>query len=701
MNRKNTFHLDQHTPLAKPYRILFCISLLPFLLHTWGFGLASQTNKVPERAISQTSTSQAPSVALRAATGETIVYKTQNGRQRQRVNTQAMEIPHLVLTYNNMLSRPDDRTIIFTISDLLVSQIDLMISLKLETQHTDPDQPTASSNRIIVYQGTRRLFSRPGGDQHLAHVEFPITFNLLPDMHYPPSDYYRYEIQVLTGDDPASQPLITFNEDYAFLLDRVWNESLTGSITSIENAGPQNLVVHYCDMFPYQREVKDQTTRLLRKSIPTFVETELIPKMVAAVRFQTAEMGFSWSPEWVNYAVQPGSDDLHVALGDGHTYFHGSAPERGNSSIAINSNGGDNADYDNLSDGIMSTFHHELFHNLQRSIALEDGGAGNVEGLEQAWQFFSEGTASFIPTVAQPNVQFTQTQEPRSYIAKAIKYIGGMGFPGELNTSYSEISSYNAAVYFRFLYEKCAGDINNDSTLQTGSSIIRRTLQVLYSHDVVDIDNSAELVVSLPLIMGKVFSSPEAVICPFHTFEESLVQFAHAIYALRLENGRCMSLTNSSNCGFYDPEMLYSEPSVSKLTYSGEQIVFDEGDRPYPAGIRSSYGIDFIEVRLHHNLEDSPLHIELYPDDQSLAEFNVQIWKLNESGAGDRLISIVENPLPFFTPVRISHDHPFRYTIPALDLNEYNYLAVIVTRVDANEELDKQGGYTLMLNPSP
>lgn len=699
MNRKNHSRREQQTTLAKPKRILLCISLLPFLIHTWGSELASHIAKIPNSSASSTSPFQPLSVALRAATGKTILYKTQNGKLRQQVYPQSLEIPHLVLTYNNMLSSADERTIIITVGNLLVSEATLTITLKLETQHTDPDQPTGSNKHIVVYQGTRRLFSRPGGDQHMAQVEFPITFDLLPDMHYTPSDYYRYEIQVLKGNDLASQPMSTFNHDYAFLLERVWKEPLTGSTTSNESVGPKNLVVHYCDMFPYQREVKDQTTRLPRKSIPTFVETELIPQMVAAVRFQTAEMGFSWSPEWVNYAVQPGSDQLQVVLGDGYTYFHGPSPERGNSSIAINTDGGDNADYDNLADGILSTFHHELFHNLQRSIVMEWGGGGNIEGLEQAWQFFSEGTASFIPTVTQPRVQFTQTQEPRSYVAKAIKYIGGMGFPGELNTSYSEISSYHAAVYFRFLYEKCAGDIHNDTALQTRLSIIHRTLQVLYSHDVVDIDNSTELVASLPLIMDKVLSSPEAAICPFHTFEESLVHFARAIYALHLDDGRCMSLSNSLNCGFYDPEMLYSMPSVSKLTYSGEQIVFGEGDQPYPAGIRSSYGIDFIEVRLQRDLDNNPLHIELYPDAHSLAEFNVQIWKLTDTGERDRLISTVEKPLPFTTQVNISHDRPLFYTIDALNLNMYNHLAIIITRVDANEALDTQGGYTLAIKP--
>ena len=38
------------------------------------------------------------------------------------------------------------------------------------------------------------------------------------------------------------------------------------------------------------------------------------------------------------------------------------------------------ANYDNLTDKLMSVFQHELFHNLQRNIELHNGGNGDLDG---------------------------------------------------------------------------------------------------------------------------------------------------------------------------------------------------------------------------------------------------------------------------------------------------------------------------------
>ena len=45
--------------------------------------------------------------------------------------------------------------------------------------------------------------------------------------------------------------------------------------------------------------------------------------------------------------------------------------------------------------------------------------------------------------------------------------------------------------------------------------------------------------------------------------------FARAVYALRLDGGRCIEPGIPSGCAFYDPDSLYHKPAVSTITYSG------------------------------------------------------------------------------------------------------------------------------------
>jgi hypothetical protein len=61
------------------------------------------------------------------------------------------------------------------------------------------------------------------------------------------------------------------------------------------------------------------------------------------------------------------------------------APRKGNAGISIRVAGGPNAWYDTLTDGIINTFYHELFHNLQRNINQMNGRNGDEDGAEDAW----------------------------------------------------------------------------------------------------------------------------------------------------------------------------------------------------------------------------------------------------------------------------------------------------------------------------
>jgi hypothetical protein len=467
-----------------------------------------------------------------------------------------------------------------------------------------------------------------------------------------------------------------------------------------DGAAPDELIVHTCDMFPFQRSIHDPTTWLLREDVAGYVHTELIPQMVEAFRVQTDDWGFPWHQAWTSFRPGAGPERLSVALADGRTWFHSKAPSRGHSGISINVRGGENARYDTLTDGIVSTFHHELFHSLQRNIDQSNGGNGNVDGEEDAWEFFTEGTAVLASSVGQPLVQFAQTLEPRAYMSNANGFVAGGGLlGGSLNTSYDRMSPYHAAIYYRFLYEQCGGMRDGVEDPGAGMQVVRNTLIALYSGDIVDIHSSNDLIGAIPAIIDRAL---EGSACPFKTHEESLIAFARAVYGLGLEDGRCTAPEEPTGCGFYDPYSLYAEPPVGTITYSGATITYSEAAQPYPAGIRSSFGMDFVDVVLDPAADGQPLTIEFRPAPGGDAQFNVQLWKLIGVGGGEGG-GARPRPVPTQTTAPQvlagkNADGHLSYVIPAIDTSAYNRLGLVITRFDADESSDPIGEYTIVLH---
>ena len=695
MNRKdeNGREQSQHNNFFK--RILICLCLISISMLTWKAVYAVLSGPGGSSAFAQASPGGTLNVMLSSSTGAAIPFTEQNNR----TNTpETRDIPHLVLFRNGMLTAPAERTLLATISNLVVPEAGFTVTIRMETQHGDPDLGGGEKNRITVWQETRRIDGNQSTDQTPSDLAFNIEFNPTSTREQEniptPTDYYRVEILVQNGNHPASRPLAIFSQDHAFLLEQQWTIPIPHAGNPIAS-GPQELVIYACDMFPFQ---KDASSRIPRSEVTEYIQTELITHLAAALQMQTQDWGFSLEG-WESFDNSGNSQSLGVALSDGKTWFHGPAPDRGNSSIAINVNGGDNAEYETLTDGIMSTFHHELFHNLQRAIARTSGGSGDVVGKDNAWLFFVEGMASFVPSVAQPHVQFSQTQDARAYIAKAVQFVGGRGFPGELNTSYADINPYHGAIYWRFLHEQCGGMVAGIENPQAGMGIIRRSLQVLYSKEIVDIQASTDLVKVLPQIMDRVLTSPEAATCPFSSFEDSLAQFARAIYALGLESGRCTAPGIPGGCGFFDPVHLYSQPKVVELNYAGEELVFSADQQPYPAGVPNSYGIDFIDIEWKPEAAEKSLNIMFNSEFQNGAVFRVQIIKIHKSGSGGISSPKLVQVLPAQSLNYGSPDGALTLTIPAGELGTYNQIGVIITRVDANENSDPTGAYTLVVKP--
>jgi hypothetical protein len=642
---------------------------------------------------SKAQTDAAPAVTLWVVSGATISFTTQNGQTVDDVPPQKLELPHLVLTRNGALSAPAERTLIVQVSGVVVPPTGAMVTLELATQHGDPDPGDHQDQRIAVWRESQQLANTLGvtitdGSIVFTH-EFVESVTSGGETIVMPTDYFRYDITVTDASYPMNDPLLAFSADYALLMENQWVARLPEVQEERAGAAPDEMVIYYCDMFPFRKSPHDLATWLSRGDVTGYVGMELVPQMVEAYRVQTDVWGFPWYDAWTSYRPDE-PERLTVALSDGYAWFHSWAPVRGHSGISIKVNGGDNAAYDTLTDGLMSSFHHELFHNVQRNILQQGSASRNVNGLDDAWQFFSEGTAVLASSVGQPRGQFSHIVWLQNYMfyANAFILFGG-GNSRDLNTSYSKIDPYRASFYWHFLYEKCGGLADGVEDPSAGMRVIGDALRALYSGDIVDIASSTDLVGALPKVMDRALAGSP---CPFQTYEESLTAFAAAIFELRLDHGRCVEPGIPGGCGFYDPYGQYQEPPVSTIAFAG-------ADCAYQDGIGSSFGIDLIEVTLDQVTDGRSLSVEFSRAPTSDAAFSVQIWLLTGSEEGARLWRISTEAASTLVLQRSSDGH-LTFVIPAIHWATYDRLGLVITRLDAQEATDPIGEYTIELHSS-
>ncbi len=633
-----------------------------------------------------------PTVALRAAAGATITFWTQNGQTVKGIAPQATRVPHLVLMRNGLLSDVNERTLILEVNGIEVPPTGVHVTLELWTHHDDPNPGSDLDQGILVWRASRSLVSTSQGTRTNVTVtfvhEFAETISSGPATTPTPTDYYRCRVTVSETGRTSAARTYRLSQDYALLLENQWIAKLPKVPEASPGAAPDELIVHYCDMFPFQQDSRDPATWLRREKVTAYVGTELVPQIVKAYRTQSGEWRFPWHDAWTSYRPED-PERLSVALTDGRTWFHGWAPARGHSGLSLRVNGGHNAAYETLTDGLLSAIHHELFHNLQRSINLRYGGDGDVDGLQDAWRFFSEGTAVLAASVGQPRGQFTETFPAHTYVSYANKFVlwGGGQLRG-LNTSYDEMDPYSAAIYWRFLYEHCGGMAHGAEDPAAGMQVIRRALEALYSRQVVDIGSSTDLVGRVPKVMDRALAGSA---CPFQTFEDSMAAFARALYGLRLPRGRCTEPGLPAECGFYDPYHGYHDPPVSRLTHSGT-------DQEYDDGIGSSFGIDLIEVSLDGTAEGQPLALQFCSAPRSHARFDVVLLQLADSGRdADSRSAAAETRTEELQP-RVSSGGHLVYLIPPVHTTSDRQLGLIITRLDANEALDPVGEYTILLH---
>jgi hypothetical protein len=356
----------------------------------------------------------------------------------------------------------------------------------------------------------------------------------------------------------------------------------------------------------------------------------------------------------------------------------------GHSAISLNTNADDEyAPFHTLTDALVSTFHHELFHNLQRSLNLHLGGDGSVDGASDAWQFFSEGTALLASTIGVPEVHYGRTGGAQLHMTNVGDHL-------TRDASSSEaLMATSGALYWRFLYEVCDGMRSEVEDPAAGIGVLRNALSALYSGEIVDITSSTDLVSGLPKVMDIALAQTPA--CPFRTFQESLAHFARAIFALRLDGGRCVTPSLPAGCGLYDPRGLYGEPPVRQSGYAGPEQRL-RGD------IRTSYGTEFVDIILHPETQAQPLTIEI-ESDGGTAQFRVQVWKLLDSWPDDQPRPTLRQAAEPEVPGTAEPGERLVYRMPSVDRTAFTRVGLIITRVDTREESDPVGEYTIRILP--
>mgnify|MGYP000914870057 CR=1 FL=1 len=177
--------------------------------------------------------------------------------------------------------------------------------------------------------------------------------------------------------------------------------------------------------------------------------------------------------------------------------------------------------------------------------------------------------------------------------------------------------------------------------------------------------------------------------CPFRTYTESLEAFARAVYALALQNERCSTIDRAGECGLYDPQGLYHRPMSGKIIYTGTPVTYDASLQPQPAGIPNSFGMDFVEIDLAQTATGQSLTIELLVTPGSAAQFSAQVWELTVDGSSASASG---------DPRTMRPDGEGRLsTSVVVDARPGQKLAILVTRMDAEERVDSAGAYTLII----
>jgi hypothetical protein len=552
-------------------------------------------------------------------------------------------------------------------------------------------QIQAISRRLDVSTGMRhretRVYRLPNRPCAAAH---PCTIQWTFDAPTTPSDLYTLRVLDPEGRTLWKNPHRD-RPDFA-LLD-TWDVQ----VGSAKNR-PYTVRVYYGTLFPFAKGQRDFDNRLPPDAVTDFIEREFAPIIQETWRTQLEVWGFGapLHPDWdLDQRVEIFITDPPFALFGGtgtYSRFNSAAgrpyPER--RIWWFSSNNAFHA-YDSLQNGYKVLFAHEFFHLAQWNVLLLSGNPTHY-----AVNLFIEAQGKFAPSVQYPALELS-----KDHLVSGDSRYGSAAnrFPAlRLNSSYADLETepahkYDAALYWRFLYEQY-GDME----------IIRIALEEMAYH------LTADIVTAFGDVMDSAFARVDG---PFRTFEESLVAFSRAVYALRLENGRC-GAEDTARCGglFYDPQRMYGDPALEAwLDYTGESLTHhsfappgsgmayanfavvggDGVDRTYQGSIPASFGTDLIEVELEAAADGRPLKVA-FQGRGAVARFRVQVWRL---GTGEMRPHAV-TPIP--DVVSQNREGTVVYFIPRVERTQVDRLALIITRLDADETKDPLGRYNITLD---
>ncbi len=453
--------------------------------------------------------------------------------------------------------------------------------------------------------------------------------------------------------------------------------------------------VTYATLFPFGRGQEGLDHRLPPPAVSDFIERQFVPTIVETWHTQFHTWGYDpIHPDWDAdkvveiYITYPpfalfGGTGIYTASynPDGSPY-----PERRlwwfSSSPAYDA-------YDSLENGYRVVYAHEFYHMVQwNSLLSSDCSMDTWNNL------FIEAQAKFAPSVQYPKLEILG--EHIAGVGSEYQSAARHFLAHSLNASYRDLEAdtahrYDWALYWRFLYEQFGG-----------MEIVRAALEeVTCGYD-------AEIEAALPAAMDAAMARLDG---PFQTFEESLIAFTEANFALRLdpEGGRCATEDRAiCETRYYDPNHTYKAPPLEdEIHYSGSPLT-------YEGAIPASFGTDLIEVRLDRDLSGQPLQIAF----QGEGRFSVRVWTLGAGaqasvggGASTHALALASDAGDGGGPPRALTSHPKamnkddgdRYVewIPRLDTVRSDRLALLVVRLDTDERTNPAGDYTVTLEPTP
>jgi len=492
------------------------------------------------------------------------------------------------------------------------------VTVEVKTQHGDPDNGGSPVDRITVWRETR-FISNTWGFTLTTYVMFSREFMTNTNLSATkpistPTDYFLYNIYINDPHVPAIGPV-----EHAFLMENQYEADLgTDDATGIDHS----VRVHHCDMFPFGQG-NTIASWLPRAQAHTHVNSSLIPMMQEIFDTEVNNWGFE--------SLHPGWDEdrvVEVYVSEGDTYFHlgGGVYHYGHydgvkwtpeQRIALDSNFVTYQLASSLDEGERSAFSHEFFHSMQHSIGLHE----NYTPASAAWSYVIEGQAILAQSVAS-----LSSPNDAHYVLDANQYLRDL-----LNTSFEVMNlyprdgghCYEAALYWRFLFEQ-SGGVGNPAQ---GMEIIRSILREMATRT-----STEDFLTNFGPAMNNAFAANENA--PHENYEESLLAFARANYSLRLDDSEYYEQPGNP---------VYTEPPTDSWP---PYRLGDSGPVYHTGEITSSFGMDFAEVKMiglvSGTVLSSPLVIR-FEQSNPAEEFHVQFLHLapgnspRRSGSGNRL----------------------------------------------------------------